>query len=227
VDCLSPAPSQGPQDAAGSMAVHSSRLSELLLLAARVCTEHAAPRASFHAAAGLAGQPLAPRACRAAVCSPAAVDHIASRQSLTTLPEARTSSRALTEQDQSRQHSLQNRGNIWSGARTAHSAAAHAVEDVRQQHMRSADSLDVAPGWSAMAPSNSGAMASESDLAADRRRLLQAALVGAPNAGKSTLTNALVGQKVRPSWMLRCRMTGMPLLPRLLTWWCVQAVAML
>lgn len=197
------------------MAVHGGKLSELLLLAARVCTDHAAPRASFHAAASLAGPLLAPRASRAAACSPAAVDHFASRQPLTTSADQRPSSRGQMLPSQCLRPLLHARGSTWSGVRTAHSAAAHAVEDVRQQHMRSSGSPDAAPSWSAVAPDDGGAMGSESDLAAEPRRLLQAALVGAPNAGKSTLTNALVGQKVRVLRWLSICLAGMSIMQQM------------
>ena len=186
------------------MSCYSGRLSELLWLAARVCAEHSAQRPSLSAAAGLAGQPLAPHACKAAARSPAGIVYYASGPPLPIVPEAQSSRLALTAPCQVLQHSLVAKGSTWQqartvhgAARTAHRAAALAAEDVRQQDIRSARSLDVAPDWAATAPASSSVLGSDPDVAAEPRRLLQAALVGAPNAGKSTLTNALVGQKVQ------------------------------
>ena len=143
---------------------------------------------------------LRTRACRAAVCSPAAVE----RNPL--LPGSHCSP-AAEPRKPSVAASMLYRGQCaaalvavsevatWSGARAAHSAAAHAVEDVRQQHMRGAgSSLMSLPDWPANEPQITSAAAMGSKPGpgtAEPRRLLQAALVGAPNAGKSTLTNAL------------------------------------
>ena len=181
------------------MTAPAGRLSHLLSLAARACLEHAPARASTSAATGSAWRPHAHSACRAAAGSPAADTDRAFGQPWNTVAEMRRASPAFGFHGNPLQHLLRPGGSNVSGTRAAHSAVAPAVDHAYQQHRRGESGLDAFGSGLRSVPPEHVAVGSDPQGAAEPRRLLQAALVGAPNAGKSTLTNALVGQKVRGS----------------------------
>ncbi len=167
------------------------------MLAARACTEHGA-------ACALKGTPRQPpSSCHfssGVASSISAVDHRA--RSLLQVQHRLSSAVALSGRS-SEQPTAQRRGISGLNSAPVHGAhraapravapaAAVQVEQSRHGH----PDLGTAAPWPQRDSSARSAGVVHVPGEPQPRCLLQAALVGAPNAGKSTLTNALVGQKV-------------------------------
>ena len=167
------------------------------MLAARACSEHGAacmhratPRQPSHACHFSGG----------VVSIATAVGHWARSlpEDQRRLSSAVASSGRSAEQPTARSHG--NGGLSSAAVHTAHMAAPRVLAPAaaaRTDQLRHGDPDPATPApWPQRDSSVRSAGPVHAPGEAQQRRLLQAALVGAPNAGKSTLTNALVGQKV-------------------------------
>ena len=177
-----------------AMAHSGGRLPGLLMLAARLCSEHGA------ASAPASWQSTLRHVSGGVIARAEAVDHAASNS----FGEQRVPGPAVALADRSpQQRTAPGGGDISLSSapgHTAHGATLPASVPAARLGAERVRHDEYGPAIAARWPGEEadGRNAPVIDAAGDLqpRRLLQAALVGAPNAGKSTLTNALVGQKV-------------------------------